>query len=487
MASTLAAKLALARAVGALSRMRGGGTSAPGRVLMRLAPGAIQVLGGRLPQGSVLISATNGKTTTTAMAAGIFEQAGVRLVHNRAGANMAGGVATTLLSAARPHGSIDGELGLFEVDELWLGTVAAQLHPRAVLLSNLFRDQLDRYGELDAIADSWEHALRDGPAQAAAPARESERPAPEEPLLVLNADDPLIADLGRDRPGVLYFGVEDDSLALPGMAHAADAKHCRRCGAPYVFDAVYLGHLGHYRCPSCGQARPEPTILATGVTLEGVRGARFTLSTPAGEAQVALRVPGLYNVYNALAAAALATALEVDLQSVVAGLASMQPAFGRGESVTLTLPDAAIDTVMQSARRELRILLVKNPAGANEVLRTLAIEPGEHDLLGVLNDNIADGRDVSWIWDADFELLAGRVRRITCSGSRAPELALRFKYAGIDSARIRVQPDLAFALREAAGDRPVFDTPLYALPTYTAMLALRELLIARGEARSAWW
>ena len=271
------------------------------------------------------------------------------------------------------------------------------------------------------------------------------------------------------------------------MAHAADAKHCRRCGAPYIFDAVYLGHLGRYRCTNCGRARPEPAVLATNVTLEGVRGARFTLRTPTGEAEVALRVPGLYNVYNALAAAALATALGVDLENIVAGLTSTEAAFGRAETVTLTLPDAAIDTVMQSAQRELRILLVKNPAGANEVLRTLAIEPGEHDLLAVLNDNIADGRDVSWIWDADFELLAGRVRRVTCSGSRAPELAVRFKYAGIDPERIRVQSDLSLALREAAADRPSANTPLYALPTYTAMLALRELLVARGEARSAWW
>jgi UDP-N-acetylmuramyl tripeptide synthase len=485
MASTLAPKLALARTVGALSRMRGGGTSVPGKVLMRLAPDAIATLGSRLHEGSVLISATNGKTTTATMAAGIFEQAGVRLVHNRAGANMAGGIATTLLSAARPHRGMAGELGLFEVDELWLRTVAAQLHPRAVLLGNLFRDQLDRYGELDAIAESWEQALGNGSATLAEPA--SARRGAGGPLLVLNADDPQIADLGRGRGAVLYFGVQDDSLDLPGMTHAADAKHCAHCGSPYEFDAVYLGHLGHYRCPSCGRIRPEPAVVATGVVLEGVRGARFTLSTPSGEAEVTLRVPGLYNVYNALAAAALATALEVDLESIVAGLAATEAAFGRGEAVTLVLPDAAIDSVTQSARRELRILLIKNPAGANEVLRTLAIEPGEHDLLGVLNDNIADGRDVSWIWDADFELLSGRVRRVTCSGSRAAELALRFKYAGVDPERIRVQPDLSVALRQAAVDRPAVNTTLYALPTYTAMLELRELLIERGEARSAWW
>jgi len=475
MSGTLAPKLALARAVAALSRMRGGGaTSAPGKVLLALEGNAIASLGARLPAGSVLVSATNGKTTTAALAASVFEQAGIELVHNAEGANMAGGIATALLTAARPRGAIAGELGLFEVDELWLDTLAAQLRPRAILLGNLFRDQLDRYGELETIAERWAAELQ------------SER-------LVLNADDPLIADLGRERPGTLYFGVEDDSRAMAGMAHAADAKHCRRCGAPYIFDAVYLGHLGHYRCPSCGQQRPRPQVWASDVVLEGVRAARFTLHTPAGEAQVALALPGLYNVYNALAAAALACALDVPLEQILAGLQQTQAAFGRAETIVLKpasngagssapFPDAAA----AAAPRELRILLVKNPAGADEVLRTLALEPGEHDVLGVLNDKIADGRDVSWIWDADFELLAGRIRRVTCSGTRAPELAVRMKYAGVDPARIAIEPDLGAALSLAAGDRPDAQTPLYALPTYTAMLSLRELLVARGEASSSW-
>jgi lipid II isoglutaminyl synthase (glutamine-hydrolysing) len=470
MTSTLAPKLALARAVGTLSRLRGGGaTSAPGKVLMRLQPDAIGALGARLSCGSVLISATNGKTTTAAMTAAILERDGVALVHNQSGANMAGGIATTLLAAARAGGDMAGELGLFEVDELWLASLAAELHPRAILLANLFRDQLDRYGELETIAERWEEALRAGDAQ-----------------LVLNADDPAIADLGRDREDVLYFGVEDNSLALEGMAHAADAKHCRHCGAPYVFDAIYLGHLGRYHCPNCGQSRPQPTVTATNVRLEGVRASSFTLHTPSGEANVALALPGLYNVYNALAAAALASALDVPLETIVAGLTATRAAFGRAETVAVAIPAATGDSGTVGERRELRILLVKNPAGANEVLRTLALEPGEHDLLGVLNDHTADGHDVSWIWDADFELLAGRIRLVTCSGTRAADLAARLKYAGVDPARIRLQEDLATALREAAADRVAAGVPLYALPTYTAMLALRELLVARGEASSAW-
>jgi lipid II isoglutaminyl synthase (glutamine-hydrolysing) len=468
MVALLAPKIALARAVATLSRLRGGGaTSAPGRVLIGLDRDAIGSLGARLERGSALISATNGKTTTAAMAAAIFDHAGVALVHNAEGANMAGGIATALLTAARPGGAIAGELGLFEVDELWLDRVAAQLNPRAIVLGNLFRDQLDRYGELETIADRWAAGL---PAE----------------TLVLNADDPLVADLGRDREGdrVSYFGVEDDSLALAGMAHAADAKHCRRCGAPYVFDAIYLGHLGRYHCPSCGQRRPQPSISAHDVVLEGVHAARFRLRTPAGEDSVRLALPGLYNVYNALAATALATALAVPFESVLAGLRDTRPAFGRAEVVALS--PARDRNGAAGASRELRILLVKNPAGANEVLRTLALEPGEHDLLGVLNDQIADGRDVSWIWDADFELLAGRVRRFTCSGTRAAELATRIKYAGVDVEQIVVEPDLRRALDAAAAHRAETQAPLYALPTYTAMLALRELLVARGELSGAW-
>jgi lipid II isoglutaminyl synthase (glutamine-hydrolysing) len=462
MRGPLGPKLALSRAVGAVSRLRGGGgTSLPGKLLMRMEPSAIQALAGRLSQGSVLVSATNGKTTTAAMASSILGRAGISLVHNQAGANMAGGIASTLLAAAGARGTIAGELGLFEVDELWLDRLAAELHPRVIVLGNLFRDQLDRYGELDTIAERWAAAVRGG--------------AAEHARLVCNADDPLVADLGRERPGVLYYGVEDDSLALDGMAHAADAKHCRRCGAPYTFGVVYLGHLGHYHCPSCGCRRPSPTVLARSVTLEGVRSARFQLSTPHGDAEVKLALPGLYNVYNALAAAALAVALEIPLGDIVAGLQSTEAAFGRAETVSVD-------------GRATRILLVKNPAGANEVLRTLALEPGSHDLLGVLNDKTADGHDVSWIWDADFELLAGRIRIVTCSGTRAPELALRLKYAGIEPERIRVIDDLPRALASAAAERPDAggDAPLYALPTYTAMLALRELLVRRGEASSSW-
>jgi UDP-N-acetylmuramyl tripeptide synthase len=464
-------QLTIARAAGALSRVsgRGGGTSLPGKVLLRLKPDAIEVLGGQLERGSVVISATNGKTTTAAMVAGVLRKAGIESVHNRAGANMPGGVAAALADAARGGRIAGSRLGLFEVDEAWLGTVVSALHPGTVVLGNLFRDQLDRYGELEALADDWADIVARTAGQSA---------------FVLNADDPLIADLGRDRdgtqrPGVIYFGVEDRSHALAAQEHAFDAKHCRRCGHMYRYHAAYLGHLGDYECPACGNRRPAPGVLARRVELDGMSGSRVSVETPAGPFELSLPLPGLYNVYNALAATACCLQAGISLDAIEAGLESVAAAFGRAETIVV-------------GGRPLSILLIKNPAGANEVFRTLtarrngasSAQDASLELWIALNDRIADGRDVSWIWDADFELLAGSAARIVCSGTRAEELALRLKYAGIAQDRLEVVGPLEPALERAlAGDE---SRPVYALPTYTALLQLRDLLSDRGEAQPFW-
>jgi UDP-N-acetylmuramyl tripeptide synthase len=443
-------KLAAARVLRVVSRRLGrrGGTTLPGRVLLRLDSGTIAVLGKRLERGSVVVSATNGKTTTASMLASVLEKAGAQVVHNRAGSNMNWGVATALIDAGRER----GQVGLFEVDEAWLAPVARDLDPSLILLSNLFRDQLDRYGELEILADRWAElvAERDGRS-----------------TFVLNADDPLVADLGRGREGVIYFGVEDRSHTLESLEHASDSKRCRNCGHEYEYDAVYLGHLGRYHCPSCGRERPKPVVAAEKVTLHGMSGSEVHISTPQGPIELNLPLPGLYNVYNALAATAAALQLGASPWQVREALSAFAAAFGRVER-------------LQVGGRELAILLVKNPAGANEVLRTLTLEGGELDIWIALNDGIADGRDISWIWDADFEVLAGRVRHITCSGTRAEEMALRLKYAGVN-APIAVDRELARSLDQAVADGD--GQPLYALPTYTALLELRDLLADRGLAR----
>jgi lipid II isoglutaminyl synthase (glutamine-hydrolysing) len=460
----LRAAVTLARAAGAISRRsgRGGGTSAPGKLLLRLEPDAIEQLGAQLERGSVVVSATNGKTTTARMIAGVLAGAGIETVHNRAGANMPGGIATALVAHAR-GGRVEGSrLGLFEVDEAWLDEVVSDLSPATVVLGNLFRDQLDRYGELEKLADEWAALVARSPANT---------------TFVLNADDPLVADLGRDAAGelrerVVYFGVEDRSQALPQLEHAFDAKHCRRCGAAYRYAAAYLGHLGDYSCERCGNARPEPAVAATRVELRGMSGSSVSLATPAGSIEVSLPLPGLYNVYNALAATACCLQLGLSLEQIKSGLESSHAAFGRAERLEID-------------GRPVSILLIKNPAGANEVFRTLAAQDGGGlDLWIALNDRIADGRDVSWIWDADFEQLAGLAARVVCSGTRAEELALRLKYAGVEESRLELVPSLEDGL--AASLSRDGATPLYALPTYTALLELSDLLAARGEARPFW-
>lgn len=453
----LAAKLAVARGIGSVSRLtgRGGGTTLPGRILLRAAPDAIRVLAERLERGSTIVSATNGKTTTAAMIAGALSAAGRTPVHNRAGSNMHWGVASALMERG-------GDEGLFEVDEGWLPRLAEDLEPRLIVLGNLFRDQLDRYGELEMLADSWQSVVE-------------QRSGSTE--FVLNADDPLIADLGRARdgsrrPGVTYFGIEDDRVALPELQHAFDAKHCRRCGAAYRHRRTFVGHLGWYECLSCGAERPRPDVSAIEIHLNGMSGSRVRLSTPAGEMDLSLPLPGLYNVYNALAAVAAGLRLGIDPDTVRTGLESMSAVFGRVETVRM-------------GDGEVSILLVKNPAGANEVLRTIGLEeaPGEIDIWLALNDRIADGRDVSWIWDADFELLAGRVRTAVCAGNRAAEMALRLKYAGWPAERISVEERIDRSIDRAVAGA---SGRVFALPTYTALLELRRLISRRGLAPSYW-
>jgi UDP-N-acetylmuramyl tripeptide synthase len=447
----LGLELAAARLVGRASRLagRGGGTTLPGKLLWRTDPSALDRLGARLADGSAVVSATNGKTTTTAMVAEILR--GRPLAHNAAGANLVSGVVSALVSAPR-----DARLGLFEVDEAHLPEVVRRLAPRSVCFGNLFRDQLDRYGELEQVAERWRRAVSELPAAT---------------VVVANADDPQVGSLAEGRAAAVRFGLDDPRRAGP-LQHAADSKHCIRCGTPYVYAAAYVGHLGDYRCPNCGHARPPLDVAARDIELDGLDGSRFTLALPDAQVAVALRLPGLYNVYNALAAASLAHVLGASPDEIRAGLERFSPAFGRSERIEV-------------GGKQLLVLLVKNPAGANEVVRTLLSAPAapRHAVIA-LNDAIADGQDVSWIWDVDFEPLLAGMERIVASGDRAAELALRLRYGGF-AGELEVVPGL-----EAALDRGLELTAdggeLVVLPTYTAMLALRRIVTERGFVRPYW-
>jgi UDP-N-acetylmuramyl tripeptide synthase len=447
----LGLEIAAARGVAALSRRlgAGGGTTIPGKLLAELDRGAIDRLAARLAAGIAIVSATNGKTTT-AMAAEILRPRH-RLAHNAAGANLVSGVASALLSAG------DADLGLFEVDEGALPELVERLQPRAVCLGNLFRDQLDRYGELELVAERWRNAMAALPAEA---------------RLVYNADDPQLAAVAEAHADSVAFGLDDPRVARPSLQHAADSKYCVRCGTPYDYAAAYVGHLGEYRCPRGHHARPPLEVAARDVSLEGLERAAFRLDTPEGSRRIELGLPGLYNVYNAVAAAALARALGAELDEIAAGLTRFSAAFGRFERIAV-------------GGKRILLLLIKNPAGANEAVRTLVDGGAPRLVVVALNDEIADGRDVSWIWDVDFEPLLPGIETLVASGGRAAELALRFRYGGLDEDAIELEPDLGRAL-----DHGLELTPeggeLIVLPTYTAMLGLQRLLASRGLAKPYW-
>jgi UDP-N-acetylmuramyl tripeptide synthase len=505
----LAAAIVAGKATALASRTlrMGGGTTLPGVVARRIAPDALLRLSAALPQGVALVGGTNGKTTTTRMLAAILAGDGRAVLHNRAGANLVTGLTSTALTGSSLSGRVRADIGLFETDEAALPHALEETRPRLVLLHNLFRDQLDRYGEVDTIAASWRAALEQLPADA---------------TVLLNADDPAVAALGDGLGArVRYYGLDDARHAAGAATHIADSQFCRRCGAPYRYDAIFYAHVGHYACERCGHHRPLPDFRLERLQLDGTTGARLYMSfpiaqgrygghalhthlsatafppEPRGYVEVRLPLPGLYNALNALAATAAALALGVGPAQARDTLERFSAAFGRIERI-------------DAGGRPLLLALIKNPVGASETVRMLvsnrqieneelriektvvsattsqfSILNSQLHLLVAINDKYADGTDVSWLWDADFERLAGRVAGAVVSGTRAADMAVRLKYAGVEPERVAVEPDLARALDAALARLPTGAT-LYALPTYTAMLELRAELVRRGWARPFW-
>ncbi|HEX8966664.1 MAG TPA: MurT ligase domain-containing protein, partial [Chloroflexota bacterium] len=470
MRARLSAALMAGRAAATLSRRfrRGGGTVIAGHVVPRIAPNALREVTASLANGSIVVSGTNGKTTTTRLLSHILRASGLRPIHNRAGANLISGLYSAVAQAtdwqARPH----GDIGLFEVDEATVPRALEHIQPRVLLLHNIFRDQLDRYGEVHFVAGLWRDAV----------AR-----LPRSTTVVANADDPLVAELAawsgqaaspdqvvtdsrlvHAQPGQsdlpparLRYGIADSAVGADRLPHAADARLCPRCGAALRYSLVFYGHLGHYACSNCDFARPTPEVVATRVELLGDEGSDLTVATPDGVVRARLRLPGLYNVYNALAAIAACSALGVRRDAVARGLETFTAAFGRLERI-------------QVEDRQLFLALVKNPVGFTEVLRTILELPGRRTLLLAINDLFADGTDVSWLWDVEFERLQDRVNVAVCAGLRAEDMAVRLKYAGVDAARIRVENEPRRALEMALAAAEPNET-VYVLPTYTAMLA----------------
>jgi UDP-N-acetylmuramyl tripeptide synthase len=446
---------------------RGGGTALPGLIAGYVDPRLLDKLARRLPCGTVVVAGTNGKTTTSRMLAGMLEAAGRRVVHNRAGSNLVRGISAAFAEQMSPFGAGDAEIGVVESDELAFPDVVRRVQPRVVLLLNLFRDQLDRYGELETIASHWRAAL------AALDAGTT---------LVVNADDPTLAALALESAAtVVTFGLEEAGYQLPELPHAADAGVCRRCESRLAYDALYLSHLGAYRCPRCGFRRPRLDIAGREIELEGVERLRLRVDDRrpgiGEDAALDVALPGLYNAYNALAATAAARALGIGFDDIAATLCAFRAAFGRLERLNYR-------------DRQLTLALAKNPVGFNEVLRMLSTAPLADPLAIGINDLDADGRDVSWLWDVDFEELADprHCGPLFTLGIRGADMAVRLKYAGVAAARLDAAAaglPLGLALDHvinatAPGAR------IFLLLTYTAMLELRQALADRGAVAAFW-
>lgn len=463
----LTASVLAARAAQYASRLtgRGGGSTVPGVISRRIYPKVLSTISRRLPRGSVALTGTNGKTTTTRMVGRIFSGAGIDAVNNSTGANLVTGVTAAVVSDASLSGRPSSQIGLFEVDEASVPRVAAEAELSTLAVLNLFRDQLDRYGELAYTGKVIASAFGD---------------LPRGGTVLLNADDPLVASLGRrsGKARPVYFGVDEPALDTGSLQHVADSKDCPVCGTALEYELVYMGHVGTYRCPNCDFARPEPAYRASEVRMDGPRGADFLLETPVGSRGIRLDLPGLYNVYNALAAAAVAGESGVGIEEIAAGIEGFGGAFGRVERV-------------KAGDKEVFLLLIKNPVGFNEILRTFVAGSSDaaaaENVLIAINDRDADGRDVSWLWDVDFEMLSearpADGKPFMVGGIRATDMAVRLKYADLPVGP--VIEDRKRAIKSAIEATPPGET-LYVLPTYTAMLEIRQTLSELGYTHPFW-
>ncbi|MEW5784073.1 MAG: MurT ligase domain-containing protein [Bacillota bacterium] len=439
-----------------------GGTTLPGRAASALSPLLLASLAGQLRRGSLVITGTNGKTTTAYLLANIFRQSGFSVVHNRTGANLAWGITSALLSASTFCGHLPYDLGVMESDEGAFPGVVQAIQPRGAVITNIFRDQLDRYGEVDQIRSMIGQGLE---------------ALPEGAPVALNADDPSVVYLEQQHHRFLpiYYGF---SINLPQARYqntGQDIKSCPLCGRKLTYTTIHYAHLGRYRCPSCKFRRPDPEVRLINFNPEphGITG--ITIAFPTENVTVHYPLPGIYNLYNALAAAACAWAWGLSTRDITAGLEQAVPSFGRMES-------------FQINNRAVLMGLIKNPVGANEVLRTFLESRERINLLIAINDNYADGTDISWLWDVDFEQLAGarnQLGTLAVSGIRAADMGVRLKYAGLEPALITVEPVLKRALEQTLQSSRDEDT-IFILPTYTAMLALRRVINRLGAARPFW-
>lgn len=420
------------------------GTTLPGVVARKIYPDIIKFLALSFKEGTVIITGTNGKTTTNNLLASILETAGLTVAFNREGANMLAGITGALMQNTTFSGKGKGDILLLEVDEATVPALCNQLTPRLAVVTNFFRDQLDRYGELDTTVNMVKSAL------------------PSDTELVLNADDPLVAQIGIGKQEVYYYGVAALPSSKEESAETREGRYCTVCGRELSYTLFHYGQLGIYVCMFCDFKRPNPDIEAMGI-VQDHHGISFWV-----DSEYSIPLIGSYNLYNALAAFCAADRLGIAREDIRHGLMNFVSDAGRMEQFSLLGYDVTLT-------------LVKNPIGFNQVIQALTEVNKPLHLLIAINDLAADGRDISWLWDVEFEILAAvqaDIRQMICSGLRAEDMALRLKYAGFAEDKIVIEHILPKAVERLGGYPGIDRDSVFILPTYTVLFPLRDILVA---------
>ncbi len=419
----------IAKAVSKISRFfgLGAGVTWAGEIGLILNPNTISSLIPEVKKGVIVIAGTNGKTTTSAMIEHVLTNQGFKVIHNKTGANLENGIVGTLLLNTDFKGKLSADYAIFELDEATFAHIIPKLKPSHIILLNLFRDQLDRYGEVDSIASKWLEGLKN---------------IGSKTMLVANADDPLISSIGEAfKENSKYFGLDDKRLTLKKHPHAVDSIYCFKCGNKLSYTSIYLSHYGDWYCKKCGRKRPKLDL-----------------------SKVDSPMPGVYNIYNSLAAVLAGKTIHIDEKAINSSLSSFKPAFGRQEEFL-------------TGNKKIKLFLSKNPAGFNESIRTVIQLNNYSTIIFALNDRIADGTDVSWIWDVDFEDITKK-SHIICTGDRVYDMALRIKYAEVDQEKIQAIEETEIALSKGLESIKEGET-LYIFSTYTAMLEIRKVLTGK--------
>ncbi len=452
--------------ISVLHLLKRGGTTLPGKVAFKLYPGILRAIASDFE--IIMVTGTNGKTTTTRVIEEILKNNNVDYITNKSGANLLSGVTTTFIRAVTLSGRPKHKVALIESDEAAFNQVTKHLQPKAVVVTNFFRDQLDRYGELYSTLNAVKAGL--------------ERIG-DDTVLVLNADDSICASLGRETgKRVLYYGIGKDACQDNSGDINTDAMFCINCKSKYEYTNHIYGHLGGFYCTNCGYSRPAADLECT--SIEEAGSSYTTINWKCSSALLdkdgttfttKINLPGLYNVYNAMAAATCGLALNYGPETVTCALQSFESGFGRMETINVN-------------NKTIKLILVKNPTGFNQVLSFLSLDNRNLNIAFLINDNLADGTDISWLWDVDFEQLnkvSGKIDNLITSGLRGEDMAVRLKYSGLDTRKIRIIKDYQLLIDEGLKKTPDQGC-FYLLPTYTAMLEIRSILKKKFNLKEFW-